>query len=314
MDPVEIIQSLENTKNLGKETCQFLDHIRLERRLSVYTLRNYRASIERFSNWLSKAETGTGLLTVKKQTARSYLIEIQKQLSRKTLANQMSALRSFYQFCQIRGWTNSNPFKNLSLPKPEKSLPRFLTEQQAKELMNSPNLVHQDSEQSEFFSTRDSIILELMYGSGLRVSEVTGLNHEHLDLARLTVRVAGKGQKERICPIVIQTAEKITEFRKRYAIDASLSSPLFTNLTGKRLSPRWIQKMLKKCLEISNLPSDFTPHKLRHSFATHLLDNGADLRSVQELLGHASLSTTQVYTHISVGRLKKAHNLAHPRA
>ena len=148
-----------------------------------------------------------------------------------------------------------------------------------------------------------------MYGAGLRISEVAGLNHEHLDLHNLLVRVTGKGQKERICPILPRTVQKILCFRERYFSDTYLYSPLFTNSSGRRLSTRWIQLLLKKCLKAASLPLDFTPHKLRHSFATHLLDNGADLRAVQELLGHASLSTTQVYTHVSVGRLKKRTNL-----
>ena len=166
-----------------------------------------------------------------KQTARSYLIESQDLLARKTLANQVSALRTFFQFCQTRKWTQSNPFKNLSLPKPEKSLPKFLTTQQAKALMNSPSIVHQDSRESSF--SRDKIILELMYGAGLRISEVSNLNHEHLDLKNLSVRVIGKGQKERICPLIPQTVHKLVDFRARYSKDASLSSPLFTNFFRK---------------------------------------------------------------------------------
>ena len=313
MDSTEIRHSVEGT-GLCTEICQFLDHILLERRLSEHTLKNYKFSLQRFNLWLQKASISSGILETSKQTARSYLIESQGILSRKTLANQVSALRSFFQFCQTRGWSQANPFKNLSLPKPEKTLPKFLTEQQAKELMDSPYLVHQDSNSSDFLSARDRIILELMYGSGLRVSEVVGLNHEHLDMNQMLIRVRGKGNKERICPIAPRTAERLIAFRNKHSIDASLSSPLFTNQAGKRLSARWIQMLLKKCLKVCNLPLDLTPHKLRHSFATHLLDNGADLRAVQELLGHASLSTTQVYTHVSVGRLKKAHKLAHPRA
>ncbi|MEK9772356.1 MAG: site-specific tyrosine recombinase/integron integrase [Opitutae bacterium] len=293
---------------------QFLDHLILERRLSEHTLRNYRGSLLQFSEWLDREESLRSILLTDKEIARSYLIEVQSNLSRKTLANQVSALRSFFQFCQVRGWTKSNPFKNLSLPKPEKTLPKFLTEAQAKLLMESPSQVHLHAKEADFLATRDRIILELLYGAGLRVSEVVALNHEHIDPHRMTVRVKGKGNKERVCPIVARTAETLIEFRKRHSRDASLSSPLFTNQAGKRLSTRWIQMLLKKCLKTADLPKDFTPHKLRHSFATHLLDNGADLRTVQELLGHSSLSTTQVYTHVSVGRLKKAHKLAHPRA
>jgi len=306
--------TLSDELHLDERVSQFLTHLTLERRLSEYTFRNYKLSLSRFTKWLAVENPNISILRTNKIIARSYLIECQKELSRTTLANQTSALRGFFQYAQRRNWVELNPFKNISLPKPDKSLPKFLTEQQATDLMNSPQLVHENAKHAEFLIPRDTIILELMYGSGLRVSEVVRLNHEHLDLSNHLVRVVGKGRKERNCPIVRRTAQRIFEFRKNHAVDASLTCPLFTNLLGRRLSTRWVQLFLKKCLKHAGLPQDFTPHKLRHSFATHLLDNGADLRSVQELLGHASLSTTQVYTHVSVSRLKKAHQQAHPRA
>ena len=314
MGTIEITETSLEHQALSQEISKFLDHIILERRLSKHTLRNYRCALIRFQNWLQNEEPHVKLVDTNKQIARSYLVEVQNTLSRRTLANQVSALRTFFQYCRTHNWTNVNPFKNISLPKAEKSLPKFLTVQQAKALMDAPNVVHQNSKIADFLSARDRIILELMYGAGLRVSEVVGLNHEHLDLSKNFVRVIGKGQKERTCPIIDRTAKGIDNFRTRYSKDASLSCPLFTNQSGNRISSRWIQLLLKKCLKVASLPNDFTPHKLRHSFATHLLDNGADLRAVQELLGHSSLSTTQIYTHVSVGRLKKAHQLAHPRA
>jgi len=315
MDTPEIgLDSKREPENPEPEVVRFLDHLSLERRLSAHTLRNYKGALQKFAHWLGKDSNENKLNQVDRQIARSYLIEAQNSLSRRTLANQVSALRCFYQFCQTRGWVISNPFKNLSLPKAEKPLPKFLTEKQARALMSAPTLVHQDSNHADFLAMRDGIILELMYGAGLRVSEVVCLNHEHLDLPSGIIRVKGKGNKERTCPIVAITTSKLAQFRNSYSKDASLNAPVFTNQSGKRLSTRWVQLFLKKCLKIASLPQDFTPHKLRHSFATHLLDNGADLRAVQELLGHASLSTTQVYTHVSVGRLKNAHKLAHPRA
>ena len=298
----------------SNQTTQFLNHLSLERRLSTHTVRNYKGALQKYIQWLNEEFKDFCILKTDKQIARSYLVDCQRKLSRTTLANQVSALRCFFHFCQIRGLMKSNPFKNLSLPKPEKSLPKFLTEKQAKELMNAPFQVHQNSKNTDFLAIRDNIILELMYGAGLRVSEVVRLNHENMDLPSRMVRVRGKGNKERNCPLIESTAHKLHDFREHYSVDSSLDAPLFTNLKGKRLSSRWVQLLLKKCLKISSLPIDFTPHKLRHSYATHLLDNGADLRTVQELLGHASLSTTQVYTHVSVSRLKKVHHLAHPRA
>lgn len=293
---------------------RFIDHLNLERRLSRYTLRNYRIALIGFRDWLSDFDTSLDILSADKSMARSYLIEAQSRLSRKSIANQVSALRSFYRFCQMRNLTAGNPFSNLSLPKPERQLPKFLNERQALRLMQSPRQVHADSEDADRLILRDEIILELMYGSGLRVSEVVGLNHQDLDLANATIRILGKGGKTRICPIAERTKVKLREFRNRYCGDASIGSPLLVSSRGRRLSARWLQLSLKRFLQACELPEDLTPHKLRHSFATHLLDSGADLRAVQELLGHSSLSTTQVYTHVSVARLKKAHRLAHPRA
>jgi len=312
MEAVEISHSTQS--ELPTEVWQFLDHLTLERRLSEHTTRNYKLSISRFTHWLLLQSPSLSILESNKLVARSYLIEGQNSLSRSTIANHISALRSFFQYCQKRGWIEINPFKNLPIPKPDKPLPKFLTEQQAKILMSSPAFIHADSKNADFIISRDIIILELLYGAGLRVSEVVGLNHEHIDTANQTVRVKGKGAKERICPIVPRTAHKINKFRKNLSVDASYPAPLLTNISGTRLTTRWVQLLLKKCLKYAGIPLDFTPHKLRHSFATHLLDNGADLRAVQELLGHASLSTTQVYTHVSVSRLKKAHKQAHPRA
>jgi integrase/recombinase XerC len=313
MDGTEINNTNPNQHEFT-EVQSFLDHLSLERRLSDNTLKNYRRSLIRFFTWKGTQRGNRVILNTEKQDARAYVIESQNELSRRTLANHISALRSFFHFCQIRGLIKGNPFKVLSLPKTDVSLPQFLTEQQAKNLMQAPYWVHKDSGKADFLATRDCLILELLYGAGLRVSEVVGLNFEHLELPSGFVRVLGKGRKERICPIANQTATKFRDYKQMYVLDASLKAPVFTNQSGARLSSRWIQLFLKKCLNHAKLPHDFTPHKLRHSFATHLLDNGADLRAVQELLGHSSLSTTQVYTHVTVGRLKKAHKLAHPRA
>lgn len=315
MESTEVDNQINDQPGIPSEIItRFIDHLSLERRLSTNTLRNYQGALVKFSNWLLQITNKPDLLKINKEVARSYLIEAQGSLSRKTLANQISALRSFYHYSQKRKEIEYNPFKNLSLPKPDKKLPEFLSEKDAKELMNSPSLVHRGANHADFLSMRDNIILELMYGSGLRVSEVISLNYEHIDFPNQTIRVLGKGKKERICPIFKTTTIKLLEFRNCHSKDASLQAPVFINKNGQRLSVRWVQLLLKKCLKACSLPSNFTPHKLRHSFATHLLDNGADLRAVQELLGHSSLSTTQIYTHVSVGRLKKAHKLAHPRA
>jgi len=244
MEAVEISHSTQS--ELPTEVCQFLDHLTLERRLSEHTTRNYKLSISRFTHWLLLQSPSLSILESNKLVARSYLIEGQNSLSRSTIANHISALRSFFQYCQKRGWIEINPFKNLPIPKPDKPLPKFLTEQQAKILMSSPAFIHADSKNADFIISRDIIILELLYGAGLRVSEVVGLNHEHIDTANQAVRVKGKGAKERICPIVPRTAHKINEFRKNLSVDASYPAPLLTNISGTRLTTRWVQLLLKK--------------------------------------------------------------------
>lgn len=304
-------------ENLPIEINAFLDHLVLERRLSANTKRNYGQALERFFKWLSM-DCGRGISPqdVTKVHARSYLVEAQSNYSRRTIRNHVSGLRSFFKFCQKRGFIKANPFHNMTLPKPDKPLPKFLSEEQMKQLLEQPKAKPEKNKSpvSEFLLLRDLMILELLYGAGLRVSELVGLNYGNLDCKRATVRVMGKGQKERICPIGQVALRTIAKFRALYAKDSSQDCPIVINRNKARLSARSVQTMLKKYLRSAQLPEDLTPHKLRHSFATHMLDNGADMRTVQELLGHESLSTTQVYTHVSVSRLKKAHLLAHPRA
>ena len=307
----------EENETLPFEIEDFLDHLTLERRLSSNTKRNYGHSLERFFKWMRMdSERAISPGDVTKAHARSYIVEAQANYSRRTLRNHISGLRSFFKFCQTRGWTEANPFHNLTLPKPDKPLPKFLSQEQMKDLLEQPkaNTAKKGKKRNEFMHLRDLMILELLYGAGLRVSELVGLDYGHLDDKRATVRVVGKGQKERVCPIGQVALKTIVKFRKHYAKDSSHDSPIVINRRGGRLSARSVQSMLKKYLRSAKLPDDLTPHKLRHSFATHMLDNGADMRTVQELLGHESLSTTQVYTHVSVSRLKKAHMLAHPRA
>ena len=307
----------EQQEKLPFEIEAFLDHLTLERRLSSNTKRNYGQALKRFFEWmLMDCEQAISPQDVTKGHARSYLVEAQANYSRRTLRNHVSGLRGFFKFCQARGWTKANPFHNLTLPKPDKPLPKFLTQEQMKNLLEQPKAKpgKKNTQKSGFLHLRDLMILELLYGAGLRVSELVGLDYGHLDGKRATVRVVGKGQKERVCPIGQVALKTIVRFRKNYAKDSSHDCPIVINHRGGRLSTRAVQLMLKKYLRSAQLPDDLTPHKIRHSFATHMLDNGADMRTVQELLGHESLSTTQVYTHVSVSRLKKAHLLAHPRA
>lgn len=306
---------LENKERKPPEEIdKFIRFLSGEKRYSDYTLRNYLHAIRSFITWMDGQKKQVRISEVNQSLARDYIIESQQIRSKRTVRNHISALRSFYQFCQSRNYLNNNPFRNLTLPKLEKKLPVFLSQDELTNLLEAPLKFEISSPHAEMIRVRDRIIMELLYGGGLRVSEVVGLNHGDLDLPKSLVRILGKGRKERVVPIPERTSSLLISFRENFCLDASSSSPLFTSSKAQRLTSRNIQLRLKKYLAFCQLPQDVTPHKLRHSFATHLLDNGADLRSVQELLGHSSLSTTQVYTHVSVGRLKNAHKLAHPRA
>ncbi len=303
-----------NIKFHFPESEKFFKHLALERRLSSYTIRNYLHALETFFSWLHKSE-GEKIRPeqVTKLHARSYIIESQSIYSRRTLRNQISGIRTFYKFCQARNWVQSNPFHNLTIPKPDKPLPKILSEKQAFDLLKQP-LTKRKDEEIDFKSLRDLLILELLYATGLRVSELIGINYGDIHSENASVKVLGKGGKHRHVPIGQQAIKTLFMFRNLFAKDSSLLAPLIINKNGKRLSVRSVQILLKKYLDSANLPKDLTPHKLRHSFATHMLNNGADLRAVQELLGHSSLSTTQVYTHVSAARLKEVYGLSHPRA
>ncbi|MDG0965170.1 MAG: tyrosine recombinase XerC [Opitutales bacterium] len=300
---------------LSEECKEFIAHLKLERRLSDYTTRNYQYAIQSFFNWLLQCEgrvINPGEVT--KIQCRSYIVEIQNKYSRRTIRNHASGIKTFFKFCLTRNWIKINPFHNLTLPKPEKQLPKFLTEKQVFKLLEQPASTKPSDAKISFHALRDLLILELLYAGGLRVSELIGINYGDINLIDGSVKVTGKGNKQRICPIGQKPLKTLAQFRTQHSKGLSPDEPVIINKNGSRLSIRSVQLLLKKYLKSAELPIDLTPHKMRHSFATHLLNNGADLRAVQELLGHSSLSTTQVYTHVSVSRLKQVHGLSHPRA
>ncbi len=222
-----------------------------------------------------------------------------------------SALRAFYRFLVERHGLKVNPLLAVQLPKTEKKLPLLLTVKQVEELLSAPGRMKRSKQAPAWIAARDVAIMELFYSSGLRLQELVNLDVPDLDPYSESVRVLGKGRKERVCPVGAPALEAIQIYRHQAGVS---SGPLFVSKLRRRLSPRSVWLLLKKYLRETNIPIALSPHKLRHSFATHLLDNGADLRSVQSLLGHASLSTTQIYTHVTTERLKKAYNEAHPRA
>lgn len=293
----------------------FCTHLALERRVSPYTVRNYRQAVERFAEWLDeRGKWGGDFGRVKPVEVRSYLVDQGRRIARRTLHNHVSGLRAFYVYLRKQGQAETNPFTGVSLPKLDKPLPKFLTESQMRDLLEAPAKLWKDGKIGEFEALRDSVILELLYGGGLRVSELCGLTHGQVDLQQGVARVLGKGRKERLCPIGPVAVKCLRRFVDHFNLSMAQDAVVICQRGGQRMEPRQVQKLLKTHLAKADLPLDMTPHKLRHSFATHMLDHGADLRAVQELLGHANLSTTQIYTHVSIARLKEAHKQAHPRA
>ena len=293
---------------------RFIDHLALERRLSDYTVRNYRTALVNFFSWHRDVGSWSGdLKKISSREIRDYLIESQRRVSRRTLHNYVSGLRSFYNYLLKQGTVKKNPFEGVVLPKLKKSLPKFLTENQITQLISGPMRLLENESLSPYKAWRDRLALELLYGGGLRVSELISLNYGMVDLSSGVARIRGKGNKERLCPLGKVATACLNKFRAEFASQTGYDDPVLVNDRLNRISARYVQLMIKKYLALADLPRDMSPHKIRHSYATHLLNNGADLRLVQELLGHASLSTTQIYTHVDLTRLKETHRKAHPR-
>jgi site-specific recombinase XerD len=287
---------------------EFLRFLEVERNASARTVAVYRAALEKFR---SEKEVRSWL-RCSADDFRDYLFGLMKQgQARSYIRLQFSAFRTFYRFLVERKNLRIDPVRQLQLPKPEKKLPLVLTQKQMDELLSAPLRVPKQKAAPSWMPIRDASILELFYSSGLRLAELASLNVADLDVYTESVRILGKGRKERVCPVGLPALEAISRYRAAANVQ---TGPLFINKLRRRISPRSIWLILKRYLRHTSIPIAVSPHKLRHSFATHLLDGGADLRSVQALLGHASLSTTQIYTHVTVERLKKAYADAHPRA
>jgi len=293
----------------------FADYLARERRYSPYTLRNYRQAFEDFHCWLAASGAGDRAYdALSARDVRDFVIEAQRRYGRRTLHNHMSGLRALAKYWLRQGRLRRNPFVGIPLPKLEKRLPQFLTEEQMRQLLTSPQRLLAAGEIDAFTASRDRLAMELLYGGGLRVSELVALNYGDIDLDNGVARVMGKGRKERLCPLGKVAIAVLRDFRERHARNRSPADPVLVTAHHRRLSVGEVQKGLKRHLARAGLPLDLTPHKLRHSYATHLLNAGADLRLVQELLGHKQLATTQVYTHVSVARLQEIYAKAHPRA
>ena len=305
---------------------KFLVHLATDRGASVFTQRNYRQALLEFARWhLAERQSPAAWDRLQRDDFRGYVRFLGRQnLSRAATQLRFSALRTFYKFLIRHAVVETTPIKNLSLPKLEKRLPKFLTRRQMEDLLAAPaKLLESQRERkgpgrpiSPEVVWRDVAVLETIYSCGLRISELCGLRVEDVNFSEQLVRVRGKGKKERLVPIGEPALKAMENYWAQLLEPPGGPEPAFRADTSKRapLSPLQLSRRLKTYLIVAGLDPSLTPHKLRHSYATHLLDAGADLRSVQELLGHAHLATTQVYTHVTTERLKKAYDAAHPRA
>ena len=284
-------------RNLDK----FIRYLEIERNYSAHTVLNYRLDLEDFLSFVGSAP----IESVDYLTVRKYLAALKEKNSQnRTIARHLSSLRSFFKFLAREGFLKTNPVASVSSPKLDKHLPAFLTEEEVSGLLKA---IVPGNEQG----LRDRAIVETFYSTGIRISELVGLSLEDMDLIGGIVKVRGKGKKERIAPIGEHAIRALREY-----LDArrKQSSAVFLNRRGSRITDRGVRCVVAKYLRIAGLKQGVSPHTLRHSFATHLLDRGADLRTVQELLGHANLSTTQIYTHLTTEKLKRVYDKAHPRA
>jgi len=292
-----------------REVAEFLSYLSVEKDCSTLTIRNYASSLTAFMathpGFRSWRECST-------DDFRSYLFLLSKtDLSRATIRLRFAALRSFYKFLVKRKGLEADPVAGVQLPKLKRKLPVTLEIEQVEEILALPLQIEHPPQAPNWAPYRDAAILELFYSTGIRLSELVGLNVEDLREGEGLLRVLGKGDKERLCPVGEPTLRTVAIYRQQARVTGG---PLFLSKLRRRITLRAIADLLKKYLKHSSIPQHVTPHKFRHSFATHLLDGGADLRSVQEMLGHASLSSTQIYTQVSTKRLKAAYDGSHPRA
>jgi integrase/recombinase XerC len=293
---------------------RFLQYLRVERNASDLTIKSYREDLTALALYQAEARGGKapppGQITA--ADLRSYVAALHEAgYARTTIARRMASMRSFFRFGQREGWCTANPAKPLRTPRKSRNLPHFLSAEDIGRLLQAPS-------PDDAMGLRDRAILETLYSAGLRVSELAGLNQSDLDFAAGVLRVRGKGRRERLAPIgsyAIRALNRWLAVRKLSPREPQGAlAPVFVNRFGQRLTTRSVGRMLEKYLRQTGLDRRTTPHTLRHSFATHLLDHGADIRSVQELLGHKSLVTTQIYTHVSTAGLRAAYEKAHPRA
>ena len=298
---------------MDEGVAEFLRHLALERNASAHTVKSYREDLNQALEFFRNRPEGHALQPAQITTRllRAYLSWLHQQsYAKTTVARRVAAVRSWCQFLCRRGILESNPAAALRGPRQDKKLPHFLSEKDLARLLATPAA-------DKPLGIRDRSILETLYSAGLRVSELTGLNLDDIDLDNGLATVRGKGKRERLAllgPQALRALQTWLVQRENMAARGRTKTAIYLNKNGSRLTARSVGRLLEKYLALAGLDPRTSPHTLRHSFATHMLDRGADIRSVQELLGHRSLSTTQVYTHVTTNRLRDSYHKAHPRA
>jgi integrase/recombinase XerC len=294
---------------MKRELSQFLDYLRHERNASMHTLSSYKRDMGQFGAYLEAR--GLALGRVNNVHIRGFMAELhERKLKRSSLARKLAAVRSFFQFCVRKGWLAENPARIVATPKQDRLVPSFLSEEEMAGFLETPR-------SDRPLDLRDRAILELLYATGIRVSELVGIEQEDVNFKERLIRVRGKGKKERLVPFGRIAGEWMTAYlRVRPALfKAGVGQrALFLNYQGSRLTARSVERIVDKYIRLTAVRRKISPHSLRHSFASHLLSRGADLRVIQELLGHESLATTQKYTHLNLGRLMDVYRKSHPRS
>ncbi len=294
---------------MKRELSEFLDYLRYERNASAHTISSYRRDLTQFIDYVR--ERGGSFRKVDNVQIRGFMAQLhERRLKKSSTARKLAAIRSFFQFGVKKKWIADNPAKVVATPRQEKRVPSFLSEEEMAHLLDVPL-------SKKPLDLRDASILELLYASGIRVSELVGVNLEDVNLGERLVRVRGKGKKERLVPFGRMAGERLAAYLKArpgLVQDRVGEKGLFLNYRGRRITPRSVERMVDKYIHLTAVKRKISPHSLRHSFASHLLSRGADLRVIQELLGHESLATTQKYTHLNLGRLMDVYRRSHPRS
>jgi len=290
---------------------EFIDYLSVERNYSAHTRAGYGRDLRQFHEFiLEDGRFGEDPLLVTEAAVTSFVYRLHGTSRKVSIARKLSSIRSFFRFLVRKGYASTNPAELVATPKTEKYLPAVLTAEEAKSLVEAP-AIKLDGGADDRNALRDLAILEVLYSSGIRVAELTGLDMKDVDLASGTLKVLGKGSKERLAFLGEHAKASLAAY---IGERGGLDGPVFIGRGKKRITPRAVQRLVKACTAKSGIAKDPTPHALRHSFATHLLDAGADLRAIQELLGHAKLSTTQRYTKVGIQKMMEVYDSAHPRA